>query len=353
MRVVIVGGGVMGCSIAYHLELAGASVVLLERGEIGGESSGAAAGMLIAPIEDTADDAFNELRRASLAIYPELIGRVQDASGIDVEYKVTGMLRTAVKPETAAWLKQVAHEQDGLSWLDHNEVREMEPALSEDVVGAAYSEDDADLNPGIWTKALAKAAESLGAEVRTGVTVGELTDRGVTTDQGAVEGDAIIVAAGAWTGGLTTIETPPKRGQMIAFRSQALRHTVWGEDGYLVPKPGGFLWAGATVEDAGFDKQATEGGVDGLRSMAAGYVPGLEGADVARAWAGLRPGSADGMPVIGRLKGQENVCVATGHFRNGILLAPITGALVAELVLEGRLDDRLAPFSPERFNQET
>ena len=352
MKVIIVGGGAIGCSIAYHLQAAGADVLVLERGEIGGEASGAAAGMLIAPIEDTENEAFNELRRASLAMYPSLIERVQELSSIDVEYKRPGMLRTATTPESALAMKALALKQEGLEWLEAADVHQVEPALSEEIVGAAYSEGDADLNPGLWTNALAKAAEALGAEIRRGVTVTGVSDRGVRTIKGSVEGDAVVIAAGPWTGRVSSgfaIKTPPMRGQMIAYRSNLLRHAVWGEHGYLVPKRHGFLWAGATVEDAGFRKRTTERGVAGLTSMASRYVPGLRRADVSSSWAGLRPGSPDGLPVIGRVPGRDKVYVATGHFRNGILLAPVTGELVAELVLEGRLDARLAPFGPERF----
>jgi glycine/D-amino acid oxidase-like deaminating enzyme len=225
----------------------------------------------------------------------------------------------------------------------------VEPALSAGVAGAAYSEGDADLNPGLWTNALAKAASMLGGEVHRGVTVRSLMEGGVKTDRGDFGADAVVIAAGPWTGGLVGIGTPPKRGQMIAYRSNLLRHAVWGEEGYLVPKARGFLWAGATIEDAGFHKETTEQGLAGLRLMATKYVPGLKEAEVSSSWAGLRPGSPDGMPLIGQVPGKERVYVATGHFRNGILLAPVTGALVAEMVLHGRVDERLRPFGPERL----
>jgi glycine oxidase len=351
VKVIIVGGGVIGCSIAYHLQTSGASVLLLERGGIGSGASGAAAGMLIAPIEDTGNPGFNELRRASLEMYPELITRVQEASGISVAYKTPGMLRVATTPGMAEVLREAADIHAELVWLDAADARRMEPALAADTLGAAFSEGDADLDPGLWTKALASAAEDAGADVRAGVTVQSLAHGGVRTDQGDFHGDAVVVAAGPWTESLTGIESPPMRGQMISYRSDALHHAIWGEDGYLLPKPGGFVWAGATVEDAGFAKETTEGGIAHLKGMAERLVPRLADCPVAYAWAGLRPGSSDGLPVIGRLPDTEKAYVASGHFRNGILLAPITGALMAELVLEGRLDERLVPFSPGRFEK--
>ncbi len=147
------------------------------------------------------------------------------------------------------------------------------------------------------------------------------------------------------------------RGQMLAYRAAPVRHIIWGEDGYLVPKPalsraegaGGFLYAGATVEDVGFRSKTTRRGLAGLRRMARRLVPALRYGEVASAWAGLRPGSPDGYPIIGRLPGWPNVYVASGHFRNGILLGPITGKLIAQLIIEGKTEMPLGPFSPSRF----
>lgn len=358
MKVAIAGGGIIGASIAYHLQKAGASVVLIERGEIGCEASSAAAGMLIAPIEDTGNEAFNNLRHASLDSYPALIDEVRAASGIDFEYKTSGMIRTASSEHTARKLREIARTQPGFEWLEPDALHKLEPALATDLLGAAYCPADADLNPGLWTKAIAAAAQSLGAEVmRASVTgfacTGSRIDE-VCTDYGDVHADAVVLAAGPWTELLSMhlgpmLPTPPMRGQMLAYTSDALRHAIWGEDGYLVPKLRSEVWAGATVEDAGFDKTNTPEAIAGIREMAAVLVPNLADAEVARTWSGLRPGSADGLPIIGPVPGKDNAYVATGHFRNGILLAPITGRLVADLVLEGRLDDRLLPFAPARF----
>jgi glycine oxidase len=139
------------------------------------------------------------------------------------------------------------------------------------------------------------------------------------------------------------------RGQMLAYRSTAVRHIVWGENGYLVPKVGGFLFAGATVEDVGFRPRTTLRGLAQVRRMAVAIAPALRYPEVASDWAGLRPGSPDGHPIVGRLPGIDNVFVATGHFRNGILLGAITGRLIAQLVTQGRTELPLEPFSPSRF----
>lgn len=360
MRVVIAGGGVIGCSIAWHVQKAGGEAILLERGEIAGEATGASAGMLIAPIEDTGNRAFNVLRRASLEMFPALIGEVEQASGIDVEYKVPGMIRTARSPKAARELHKAAKKRPELEWVEPSLLRELEPSLTHDIAGATYSEGDADLNPGRLANAFAVAAERAGAEMQRGTMFTGLKKDGrridgVVTNAGSVtDVDAVVLAAGPWTEALTLrlgarLPSPPMRGQMIAYRSKSLRHAIWGEDGYLVPKRRGYVWVGATVEDVGFRKKTTERGLAGLRRMAGDLVPRLRQAKVVSSWAGLRPGSPDGMPVIGRFPGKKNVFLATGHFRNGVLLAPVTGALVADLVLNGRTDRRLSPFSPMRF----
>lgn len=360
MRVVIAGGGVIGCSIAWHIQKAGGEAILLERGEIAGEATGASAGMLIAPIEDTGNRAFNVLRRASLEMFPALIEEIEEASGIDVEYKMPGMIRTARSQKAARELHKAAKKRPELEWVEPSVLRELEPSLTRDIAGATFSEGDADLNPGRLANAFAVAAERAGAEVlrRTMFTGLQKDGRridGVVTNTGTVSDvDAVILAAGPWTEALTMrlgakLPSPPMRGQMIAYRSQSLRHAIWGEDGYLVPKPRGYVWVGATVEDVGFRKKTTERGLAGLRRMAADLVPRLRRATVTSSWAGLRPGSPDGMPVIGPFPGKKSVFLATGHFRNGVLLAPVTGALIADLVLNGRTDRRLSPFSPQRF----
>jgi glycine oxidase len=178
---------------------------------------------------------------------------------------------------------------------------------------------------------------------------------GVSTNEGEIAADAVVLAAGPWTEVLALrlsakVPTPPIRGQMIAYQSSELRHPVWGEDGYLVPKRGGVLFAGATVEKVGFRKRTTPRALAALRRMATELVPSLRGAPVTTEWAGLRPGSPDDLPIIGRLPRRQNVYVATGHFRNGILLAPITGKLMTQLICGEKTDMSLKAFSPARFS---
>jgi glycine oxidase len=365
--VVIVGGGVIGCASAYYLTKAGAAVALVESGEIGGAASGAAAGMLVPPAEAAASGPFRELTRASLALYPDLIAALRDETGIDVQYTASGLLLVAESEGAAGALQSMARWSASggelglpLEWVEGEPLRRLEPGLSPSLHGAAYSLEARHVNPGLLTQALARGAAGRGAALTQDAGVAGFLRRGqrvagVRTGGGeTVAAEHVVLAAGPWTGRLARrlgarVPTRPMRGQMLAYRSNAVRHILWGEDGYMVPKAGGFLFAGATVEDAGFRPRTTARGLAGLRRMARSLVPALRHGEVASAWAGLRPGSPDGLPTIGRLPGWENVYVATGHFRNGILLGPITGTLIAQLIGGGRTDVSLEPFRPERF----
>jgi len=364
MKVVIIGGGVIGSAIAYYLTDAGAEVVVVERGELASEASGAAAGLLIPPDRAAAPGPFRDICLASLALYHPIIERVQRESGIDVQCMASGMLVVAETPERVAMLKAHARWQTkhGVpsNWVEGDELRSLEPSLSAHVSGASFSRGELNVDPGRVTRAFAFAAKANGADLKTQTMLTGFHSRaprvtGVSTNVGDLTGaDCVVLAAGPWTEALALrlgarIPTPPMRGQMIAYQANPVRHAIWGEDGYLVPKAGGLLYAGATVEDVGFRKRTTPRALATLRRMAATLVPSLRRAEVASEWAGLRPGSPDGLPIIGRLPGRENVYVATGHFRNGILLAPITGKLMSQLILEGRTEMPLEPFSPTRF----
>jgi glycine oxidase len=362
--VVIVGGGIIGCATAYHLSMSGASVTLLERDEVAGAASGAAAGILVPPPEALPSGAFGDLCRAGVDIYPSLVEALRDETGIDVQYLAPGILLAAGTEQQAQALRAVARWQEGLGmnleWVEGSPLRGLEPALADSALGAAYSPQGHHVNPGFLTQALAQAAAARGAVLKQGTAVAGFLRQGSrvaavrTSDGDTIAADHVVLAAGPWTQGLgrklgVDVPTRPMRGQMLAYRSTAVRHIIWGEDGYLVPKAGGFLFAGATVEDVGFRPGTTRRGLAEVRRMATAMVPALRYPEVASDWAGLRPGSPDGHPIIGRLPGKDNVFVATGHFRNGILLGPITGRLIAELITEGKTETPLEAFSASRF----
>lgn len=362
--VVIVGGGIIGCASAYYLSKAGASVTLLERDEVAGAASGAAAGILVPPPEALPSGPFGDLCRAGADAYPSLVEALRDETGIDVQYLASGILLTAGTEQRAQVLRAVARLEQGLGlnleWVEGSPLRLLEPALADSALGAAYSPDGHHVNPGSLTQALAQASVARGAVLKQGTAAVGFLRQGSrvaavrTSDGDNIAADHVVLAAGPWTRRLARglgvdVPTRPVRGQMLAYRSSAVRHIIWGEDGYLVPKAGGFLFAGATVEDVGFRPRTTRRGLAQVRRMATATAPALRYPEVASDWAGLRPGSPDGRPIIGRLPGEDNVLVATGHFRNGILLGPVTGRLIAQLITDGRMELPLEPFRPSRF----
>ena len=329
-----------------------------------GAASGAAAGILVTPPEALSSGPFGDLCRAGVDAYPSLVEALRDETGINVQYLAPGLLLLAGTQQRAQVLRAVARLQQGpglnLEWVEGSPLRLLEPALAESVLGAAYSPQGHHVNPGLLTQALAQAAAGRGAVLKQGTAVVGFLRHGSrvaavrASDGDTIAADHVVLAAGPWTRRLARrlgvdVPTRPVRGQMLAYRSTAVRHIIWGEDGYLVPKPGGFLFAGATVEDVGFRPRTTRQGLAQVRRMATATAPALRYPEVASDWAGLRPGSPDGRPIIGRVPGKDNVLVATGHYRNGILLGPITGRLIAQLVTEGKTETPLEPFSPSRF----
>jgi glycine oxidase len=361
--VIVVGGGVIGCAIAYHLARRGVPVTVVERGELAGEASGAAAGMLAPLAEAHAPGPFLDLCLASLSLFPSLAAELEAVTGIGIGYERTGTLRVALSAEDEDALRERYRWQKGtglpLEWLGGDMARELEPALSPRVRCAVLSPDEGQVDPQRLTMALAGAARAHGAHLLLSTPVAGILRRGrrilgVRLPSGLLRGGHVVVAAGPWTGRLLRglglyLATPPRRGQMLAYHARPVRHIVWGPDGYLVPKAGGVTYAGATVESVGFRRRTTARGLRRLAQMARGLVPALGHAEVASAWAGLRPGSPDGLPIIGPVPGWEGLTVATGHFRNGILLAPITGRLVAQRICGEGTDLPLGPFSPARF----
>jgi glycine oxidase len=327
-RVVVIGGGVIGCAVAERLSREGHQVTLLERDQLAGRASGAAAGEL-SPSTLAAD-------HQSLAMFPELVARIERDSGMNVEYRVQQGLRPAftqeeTRPDGGPW-----------RWLDAAECRELEPDLSSEIVGAALIEH-AHLTPPRFVRALARSAAAHGAEIREGTpAIGFAIDRRevrkVRTPAGDLHADAVVVAAGPWTrevasGAGVDVDVRPQRGQLAALdaRSLVLRRSVFWSTGYLVPKGDGTIIAGGTEEDSGFDDRPTLAGIAELLDLARKLVPGLAEANLQRVWAGLRPVTRDGMPIVMRSE-VSNLVVATGHHRKGILLAPIAADQVVRLL---------------------
>jgi len=361
--VILVGGGIIGCAIAYFLAKGGARPLVLERGEIGAEASAGAAGMLTAQAHTDTPDAVFDLKLASRDLYPSLVAEVQDRTDIDVEYRPIGHLVPVLTAAEAAEVRRrIAWQQArGLTarWLDADDTRALEPGLPLAVQGGGWFPDDHHINNTAMTQALAAATRRLGGEVRAGCPVLDLAregDRvvGVLTPEGQIAGGTVVLCAGAWTQGFEAaagIPLPivPAKGHIAVARLElpALRRVVYGE-AYVIPRASGEHIIGSTVEFVGFDKQVVVEAVAQLLARATALAPALRDAQLVASWACLRPAAADGLPVLGPVPGRRGLVVATGHFRNGILLAPITGKLIAELLLRGQPPRSLEPFRPDR-----
>ncbi len=362
--VIVVGGGLSGASIAYHLAEAGLSVRLLERDTLAAEASGAAAGMLLPIGEATGKDPLLRWGMRSLAAFPGLVDAVMERCGVDPEYEPSGALHLAVGAEQQVALREKAQSvvAFGANWVDMDEVRARVPALAAASGGALWCPREGHVRSEALVRGLALAAQALGARIEEGRGVDALVregDRvvGVEAQGSRLLAGHVVVCTGAFAGAELLGELPvalpiePVRGQILALDGSGveLPHVVMGEGAYLVPRRNGEIWVGATEERVGFDARVTAEGVSSLLEAGFALAPGLEGCAFLRAWAGLRPATPDGLPCIGRIPPIEGLIVAAGHHRNGVLLAPITGQLVLELVRHGCLADDAAAFSPERF----
>ncbi|HVQ37256.1 MAG TPA: glycine oxidase ThiO [Pyrinomonadaceae bacterium] len=375
--VVIVGGGVIGLAVARALALRGSpDVVLIERASLGAESSSAAAGMLAPQAEADSVDDFFRLACRSRDMYPKFAAALLEETGIDIELETTGTLYLAFTEEDAVEL-EMRHQWQrsaGLTVqsLDGHEARRLEPAISANVCAALKFPFDMQVENRRLVSALAVATEKLGISLVTGTTVSALkTDyrgvAGVETSRGFVGTNTVVIAGGAWTSslavtslsgsapkaGLPNLGIAPVRGQMLCFEvnPQIARHVIYSSRGYLVPRRDGRLLAGSTTEYAGFDRRVTAEGVNSILSAALEISPQIGALPIASSWAGLRPRAADGLPVLGRYAEIGGLFYATGHYRNGILLAPITGELIADAIVGQSNSTSLGPFSPDRFDQ--
>ncbi len=330
---VIVGGGVIGCAIAERLTRDRHRVLLLERDRLAGHASGAAAGLL-APHSEHEED----LGVRSLALFPALVARIEPASGVEVEYRD----QESISPALSA-AEERALKRGGGRWLDAEEALREEPGLSPSVRGAAVLAEG-QVAPARLVRALARTAAAAGAEIREGAPAGAIVERsgrvvGVHAAEGLVRADFVVLAAGPWSPSLASplgvaLHVRPSRGQLVTLQPAAavLKRLLTWRGSYLVPKPDGTVVAGSTEEEVGFDARPTAEGVAGLLEFAVRAVPALAGATLERTWAALRPATPDGRPVVGPAQRHPNLIVATGHNRNGILLAPVTAELVAGMI---------------------
>ncbi|GAC1360296.1 MAG: glycine oxidase ThiO [Ktedonobacteraceae bacterium] len=355
----IIGGGVVGCSIAYYVRKAGMEVTVLERGEIGAQASTAAAGLL-APLGPLAGPGpFADLLLASFARFPTLATELEEVSGIKPGYEQTGALRVVRNPKRVARLQKrlQAWEPLGLRmyWLSGDEARRIEPLLSADICAAIYAPEEAQINAARLVQAFALAAQNFGARISTHTPVERILHHmgrisAVQTAKGEIISCShLVIAAGAWTAQVVaglSVEVPvrPLNGQMLALKDVGLRHIIFGDAAYLVPR-GDEVLVGATKEDIGFVTQVTAEGQAWLRDVAYRLAPALKASTVERQWAGLRPGTPDTRPVLGPVAGWSNLWLASGHNSVGIMLSPLTGQMIADCIMSGQVPELLRPFT--------
>jgi len=346
--VIVIGGGIIGLSLSIELHKKGARVLVIERGEPGREASHAAGGMLVDCGLET-PSALQPLATASARMYPEFAHELEVESGTKVDLRDQGTIlfpsaEHAVPPAFSA--------------LTPAQLTELEPALSE-VKDPAFFVKERSVDPKALTAAAVKTAKNRGVDFSSGdsVTAVNLSDghvTGVTTSKTSFLASKVVNCAGAWSSqiGPQAFPTRPVKGQILCLvmpSRMLLKHVIRSPRVYLIPRSDGRLLVGATVEEAGFDKRTDASTIQRLHQAAIALVAKLIDAKILEAWAGLRPGTPDALPILGATE-TPGYYVATGHFRDGILLAPVTAQVMADVITGTQCDYDLTPFSPRRFS---
>ncbi len=348
--VVVIGGGIIGLSLAIALHKRGVRVLVVERGEPGREASYAAAGMLAdCPLEMPA--ALQTFAAASARMYPEFVHELQDESGINIDLRDQGTLLLTAPEDLSS------RPQFGAEHKLEVPLTELEPALALPETSVFYLKERS-VDPRALVAAAMKAAKHRGIDISSGTTVTDFIFSdgrvaGVITDKTKYPARYVVNCAGAWSGSLTLhrLPTRPVKGQMLAVASaqpNLVRHVIRTPDVYLVPRTNGRILIGSTLEEAGFDKRTDASTIQRLHQAAIRLVPALKEALMLEAWAGLRPGTPDDLPILGETT-TPGYLVATGHFRDGILLTPVTAHVMAQVITGAQPDHDIATFSPRRF----
>ena len=364
--IVVIGAGIVGCAVAYELARRGASVEIVDsRHPVGMGATQASAGVLAPYIEARDGNPLLDLGIRSLNLFDDFMSRVAATSGIPVAYRRTGTIDVAVNDSEMETLRATAAvlERRGVAarLVDRAGTCAEEPNVADDVVGSLIIDAHGFVIASELTRALSVAARRHGAQLIEQSRVRRISRSGdelvVETDRGHLSGSAVVLAAGSWSGTIEIdgISTPapvrPVRGQLLqlAWNGPPLKRVTWSRKCYLVPWDDGSLLVGATVEEVGFDERATVAGVRDLLEAACDVVPQAWNAGFREARVGLRPGTSDNLPIIGPSTVVPGLFFATGHYRNGVLLAPLTAELVAAAMIENRIDPMLASIGPARF----
>ncbi|ANE46330.1 hypothetical protein SY83_08620 [Paenibacillus swuensis] len=349
--VIVVGGGIIGCSAAFQMAKRGMKVIVLDSGGMGGEASGAAAGMLAAQAEMQQGGPLYAWALESRGMFPALAQELKNLSGVDIELMREGLLIPVLTEEgkdelqTAAQWQRLSGEE--AEWLDSEALQAREPELSAWMLGALSIPGDGQVSAPQLVKGYKLAAEAYGAAFREYENIHEIWTergkvRGVRTARKTYFAHQVVVTAGCWTGNVlkeTGLVLPmiPVKGECISVIADKplLRSTLFSHCCYLVPKRGNRILIGATSTEGTYDKRLTTQGVLTLLERASAILPGIVHTEFERGWTGLRPQTPDGLPYIGLHPDVQGLIIAAGHYRNGVLLSPITGQWIADLV-EGK-----------------
>ncbi len=345
--VIVIGGGIIGLSLAISLRKRGAGVLVVERGEPAREASHAAAGMLTDFMLET-PAALQPLATASARMYPEFVHELQDESGVHCDLRDQGTLVFPARDHLPLFAE-----------MEPAPLVDLEASIA-DLTRPAFFLKERSVDPRALSAATLKAAKHRGVDIASGAAVLEvITSEGraatVLTERTSYHAPAIVNCAGAWSGQVPPYNFPtrPVKGQMLSVVGEAarLRHVIRTPEVYLVPRSDGRLLIGATVEEAGFDKRTTVEAIQRMHRAAIATIPALASCRVLESWAGLRPGTPDDLPILGATS-TPGYFVATGHFRDGILLAPVTAHVMAQIVTGAAPEYDLAAFRPQRFMKE-
>jgi len=363
--VAIAGGGLIGATIAFELARAGLQVALFDRHEPGKGSSWAAAGILSPAPENAGMITTVPLGRASLQLYPEFVAAVEELSRQSAGYRARGALEALFSTDAQEKLSTIIALHHGLGLraepVRAEDAREMESALSPELEAAVFRPDEACVDNRALTKAVLTAAERSGVKTFAGSNVQSIAKNGRRCGGFVVDGEKVqsrwtVIAAGCCSaeieGAAKYAPVRPAKGQMIALRAKdlSIERVLWSDHVYLVPRNDGKILAGATVEYVGFDKKVTLGAVQKIIAAALQLAPVLADSQMEETWAGLRPDSPDHLPIIGPTD-LDGLLIATGHFRSGILLAPITAQLIREWITTQSVSQDWTRFSPMRFGE--
>jgi glycine oxidase len=363
--ILIIGAGIVGCSLAWELGKSGAQTIVVDAGKVGGAASSAAAGLLSPRFDDSATGPLLELCRRSAARYESWVNDLRAAGAGDIGFRRTGLLSISMSAEETTKLQATLPHDIAAGrraeWLDRASLLRYEPALNDRVQGAAFYPDDAHVEPARLVAQVARVAALAGVEIHESEPVRKLEREGeritaVHTSSGCYRPGLVVLAAGAWAGELAEaiglrLPTRPVKGQMLLAdcRVPPIRTPLHAGEALLIPWPDGRLALGVTVEEAGFDDRVRLDSLLRILRQTIELVPAVGELALSYAWAGLRPATPDGLPYMGPLPPWKNFWISAGHFRKGTLLAPICAKLLAESIRAGRLCAELAPFTPNRI----